>query len=754
MRFKTLGLAVLLAALLAGSASAAEVETVPFESEAADGIVLRGHAFLPVGRERPLATVLQFSPYFEDTDQVDVTDSVGPRLLDAGFAVSYVSMRGTGRSDGCLRFGDGTDWTDAHTVVQALAAQPWSNGRIGMYGHSYPAWTQFMAAATKPPALKAAVPTSGVVDLWSLLNRRGAPLSYGGSSFAPVFTGATGHPPPDAVEQLACPELATAYRENFENAVSGDRTQWFVDRDLRQEIEDTAVPIMASIGIISGINDGHILQFEGLWDILNPANTHLVLGQWSHETPADYLPAWNDQVIGWFDHYLRGGPKRTETGVVQYQDDSDQFHKADRWPPPSRTETLHLSGDRAVAEGEKVEPVDAIFQSADNDPGLKTAPPDEKIRLYNSTCGPHQALFASEPLAEDAVLAGNFVVDLELTSTLPGGNLSVFLWRTTASGACPDPTSTWFGRALMDLRHFETPGDSRDFPVGAPTRVRYSSHPFAAKMRKGERIVIAIGGGSSELEPDRLHPQLRITKGRVELPVVTGGIAAARSAPHDAQGGGDRPGATPATRAACVEADGFSRASVRPSGRGLDFRFRARAPVTVDVFQTSRGRRVLGVRRVARFTGRRAAFRWNGRGRRVSDGTFFVRYTTRVDGVRDVRRVTLRRSRGRFAVIRPHYLRAGCDVLRAFKLSSPTFGGKRRALGIAFRLTEPASVGVTVRRGGRVVKRFAARPRPAGRTVRLTLPARGLRRGDHRVTLRARTPGGRTVARTLGSRRL
>ena len=116
-----LGLAVLLAVLLAGPASAAEYETVPFETAAADGIVLRGHAFLPEGRERPLATVLQFSPYFEDTDEVESSDSVGPLLLDEGFAVSYVSMRGTGRSDGCLRFGDGTDWTDAHTVVQALA---------------------------------------------------------------------------------------------------------------------------------------------------------------------------------------------------------------------------------------------------------------------------------------------------------------------------------------------------------------------------------------------------------------------------------------------------------------------------------------------------------------------------------------------------------------------------------------------------------------------------------------------------------
>lgn len=536
--------AVALAAtgLAAAPAPAAEVETRPFDARSSDGTMLRGHVFLPKQAERPLATVLHFSPYFggpgnsyRNTEEYAGTPEIA-FLLDAGFALAAVSLRGTGRSDGCLRFGDEPDWRDGHAVIEAIAAQPWSNGRVGMYGHSYPAWSQFMAAATRPPALKAIVPTSGVIDLWSLLNRRGAPLTAGnGTAFAPLFTGLTGHQPPQAIAQLACPDLAASYRDNAENTVTGDRTDFFARRDLRAHLVDSPVATMTTIGIVSGINDGHILQHEGLWEILRPDRTRFVLGEWSHETPTAHKKGWRDQVVGWFDHYLRGGPQTVPPGVVEYQDDSNAWHTTDRWPPPSRTATVHLSGAGVVPDGEPVEPVRGTFDSADNDPGLKTAPPDEKTRLYNSTCGPHQLLFASRPLAEDTLLAGNFDADLTLTSSLPGGNLSLFLWRTAGSGACPDPTSSWFGRALMDLRHFETAGRSRDFPVGTPTRVRFRSHPMAALVRRGERIVVALGGGSSELEPDARHPRITVSGGTLTLPVATGddvpGASALRFAP-------------------------------------------------------------------------------------------------------------------------------------------------------------------------------------------------------------------------------
>jgi len=47
------------------------------------------------------------------------------------------------------------DASDAATVIDWIAAQPWSDGRVGMYGGSYSGFTAFAAAKRMPKALKA-----------------------------------------------------------------------------------------------------------------------------------------------------------------------------------------------------------------------------------------------------------------------------------------------------------------------------------------------------------------------------------------------------------------------------------------------------------------------------------------------------------------------------------------------------------------------------------------------------------------------
>ena len=200
--------------------------------------------------------------------------------------------------------------------------------------------------------------------------------------------------------------------------------------------------------------------------------------------------------------------------------------------------------------------------------------------------------------------------------------------------------------------------------------------------------------------------------------------------------------------ARCVATSGFKSVSARARGRGLRLGFTRRRArrVTVDVFQHSAGRRVLGNRRVARFT---KAVVW--RGRRGSDGLYSARFTMKLPGrLRDVRRVALRRAGGRFTRRPAFYRRASCGAVTSFKLERPAFA--RRGLGIAFRLGTPARVTVTVRRGGKTVRRFKARAGVAGRTYRLRL--RSARRGDHVVRLSARLASGRVVRARLTSRRL
>ena len=130
-------------------------EVLPFSVQTADGETLRGHVYLP-DKPGPHATVLEYSPYYDGTAN-EAPNGQMPELLrhftEAGFAVAFVSMRGTGASGGCLPLGGFEDRSDAYAVVEGLADQPWSNGRIGMWGLSYAGWSQFLAMAANPPSL-------------------------------------------------------------------------------------------------------------------------------------------------------------------------------------------------------------------------------------------------------------------------------------------------------------------------------------------------------------------------------------------------------------------------------------------------------------------------------------------------------------------------------------------------------------------------------------------------------------------------
>ncbi len=171
--------------------------------------------------------------------------------------------------------------------------------------------------------------------------------------------------------------------------------------------------------------------------------------------------------------------------------------------------------------------------------------------------------------------------------------------------------------------------------------------------------------------------------------------------------------------------------------------------MTVEVFQSSAGRHVLGNLRIARFTGRTRSFTWNGR--RARDGYLFVRFRLG----KDTRRSALRRHGGRFSRARSFYRRASCATLAQFKLERPVFGGSGgRALGIAYRVGTRARVGVVVRRGHKVVRRFSTRSLKPGRTVRRRVASKGLPRGRYRVQITVTPKRGVATRASLYAQRL
>lgn len=200
----------------------------------------------------------------------------------------------------------------------------------------------------------------------------------------------------------------------------------------------------------------------------------------------------------------------------------------------------------------------------------------------------------------------------------------------------------------------------------------------------------------------------------------------------------------------CERSLAFDAVGVQPRGNGgfaYTFTRQGDVPVAVELFQQSLGRRIVGERRIARLH----------RGEpigRLRDGFYVVRFSARApDGSIDRRRVVLQRRNGRF-LTRPAYERVSCGLLRLAKLERPVFGGAIRndALGIAFRVAIRSQVSVTVRRAGRVVKRYKTLMYAADRTHRLRFAARG-RRGDYAVTISA-TAGDRRETLVVTTRRL
>lgn len=192
----------------------------------------------------------------------------------------------------------------------------------------------------------------------------------------------------------------------------------------------------------------------------------------------------------------------------------------------------------------------------------------------------------------------------------------------------------------------------------------------------------------------------------------------------------------------CVPADGFDEIIVEARGRELRLSFArgVRVPVQIDVFQQSRGRTLIGNRLVARFDERTGGLVWSGRanrdGRSVTDGYFFVRYTMELPtGRTDVRRVPVRRVRGRWDVRPAFYRRDSCGRLPSFKLERPVVGGRNnRPASVSFRVRDTERVRVDVFRGDDRVRRLSDRIRNAG-SHRVRLSPEGLGRGDHTVRL-------------------
>ena len=166
----------------------------------------RGGAFA----EGRFPAIMLHTPYDKATKRyTEIADYFVPR----GYAVVLVDMRDRYRSEGSgTYFHSATPHTgnDGYDIVEWIAAQPWSNGRVGTVGSSYAGQVQIRTALERPPHLTAIWPDVVTTNNYANCAREGGAMQ--GHMFWALFIHAQ-----DAQEVLHDPALSEQVWDDLRN---------------------------------------------------------------------------------------------------------------------------------------------------------------------------------------------------------------------------------------------------------------------------------------------------------------------------------------------------------------------------------------------------------------------------------------------------------------------------------------------------------------------------------------------------------
>ncbi|MGV9679463.1 CocE/NonD family hydrolase [Nocardia sp. NPDC003482] len=492
--------------LVAGSAApvtATAAPSVPYQwrqefLDAADGTRLHADVLRPSGIPDDVRTpvVMTVSPYRAHLAYLtNPRPQGGPStenlltemFLQAGYTYVIVDLRGYGGSSGCPDFGGPGERSDVATAVEWAARQPWSTGRVGLYGTSYEGWTGLMGLAAKPQGLAAVAAFEPVVDPYSYLYMQGVSWKFSGkpvteSGVRPadmaglehLLISATPAHPGDPAEYQAHADrnpLECAQPFLSETADHDGTSAFWRDRDLVERLRGDTIPLFLGQGFVD-YNTRAYRVFD-LWNGLGSGEHKAWFGQWGHRTcHIDCgTPQFDTELLAFFDRHVAGkavdvpGPRIT----VGRFDGSWRGENA--WPPAD-------SARVAVA----------LRPGSYTDRGLLPGPDREFWSV-------------SQPLPTDQHLAGIPTATLTLHGP-PDATVAVELYDI-------DPS----GRATVITRGIAPVRDT------AEVRLLGQDWLVSAGHRIGFRVTDVVDDVWSHAPADA---RVTVDAARVELPLVLG----------------------------------------------------------------------------------------------------------------------------------------------------------------------------------------------------------------------------------------
>ncbi len=531
-----------------------------------DGVRLFTAVYTPrdAGPERRYPILMMRTPYsVRPYGEERYPDRLGPNrhLEKEGYIFVYQDVRGCYMSEGSFvnmrphvpqkqSAHDIDESSDTYDTIQWLVDNlPYHNGRVGMWGISYPGFYAAAGMIDAHPALKAVSPQAPIADWWyDDFHHHGAlflPHAFNFlSSFGqsrPLLTSLSPvrfeHPTQDGYEFF----MRIGSLKNVNERYFRDRISFWNDIVSHPNYDDfwqarNLLPhlrrVAPAVLIVGGWFDaedlyGPLSIYRTIEAREPQCENRLVMGPWAHgdwsRLPGDHLgnidfesntsefyQEWIESVF--FRSYLKGAGEPSLPEACLFETGSNRWRYYAKWPPQkavSRKLFLQPGGKLAWDEPKSDSVAYSEFVSDPNKP----VPFTEKIspamtREYMiddqrfAARRPDVLVFVTEPFDEELVIAGPLSAELWVSTSQQDAD-----WIVKLIDVFPDRADP--GRFLEEGRSMggyqmlirsevlrgrfrEDPSRPRPFTSGEVTRIRIPLLDVLHRFRRGHRFMIHI----------------------------------------------------------------------------------------------------------------------------------------------------------------------------------------------------------------------------------------------------------------------
>lgn len=478
-----------------------------------DGTRMAARIWLPHGADdNPVPAVFEYLPYRKRDGTSPRDESTYPVFAAAGIAGVRVDIRGSGESDGVID-GEYTprELADGCELIAWIAAQPWSNGRVGMMGISWGGFNCLQVAALKPPALKAVISIASTVDRYNddIHYKNGTHLSAQLSWAATMLAYQSRSPDPALVGDT----WKDMWLERLENEpffmeewLEHQRRDAFWEHgSICEDFEGFPVPAMVIAGWADGYRNTPMKAVEGLGE-----KAKALIGPWVHKYPHFAWPKpradFHGEAIAWWNRWLRDD----ETGVenlpqmrafildgpkpaLRRNVEPGFWVAKDRWQPPEM-QCFYVDQFGSLLEGPPIAGAHDhnVYLKSPLDTGTAsgewfTLKPDAEMAGDQRIDDAGSLTFETAPLTHAGDYLGQPVLTVELACDTDWANLVARLVDIHPDGSA---TRVTFG--VLNLAHRDGNAEPKPTEKGKKTQVRLVLDACGYRFGVGHRIRLSL----------------------------------------------------------------------------------------------------------------------------------------------------------------------------------------------------------------------------------------------------------------------